>query len=37
MTSTADEFHLREWLIAKKGDQEIFRRETPSVIKRDLP
>jgi hypothetical protein len=24
-------------LIAKKGDQEIFRRETPSVIKRDLP
>jgi uncharacterized protein len=36
MTSTADEFHLREWLIAKKGDQEIFRRETPSVIKRDL-
>jgi hypothetical protein len=36
MTSTAEEFHLREWLIAKKGDQEIFRRETPSVIKRDL-
>ena len=36
MTCTADEFHLREWLIAKKGDQEIFRRETPSVIKRDL-
>ena len=36
MTSTADEFHIREWVIAKKGDQEIFRRETPSVIKRDL-
>jgi hypothetical protein len=36
MTSTTDEFHLREWLVAKKGDQEIFRRETPSVIKRDL-
>ena len=35
-TCTADEFHLREWLIAMKGDQEIFRRETPSVIKRDL-
>ncbi len=36
MTCTADELHLREWVIAKKGDQEIFRRETPSVIKRDL-
>lgn len=36
MTCTADEFHLREWVIARKGDQEIFRRETPSVIKRDL-
>jgi putative CocE/NonD family hydrolase len=36
MSSTADEFHLREWLVAMKGDQEIFRRETPSVIKRDL-
>ena len=36
MTCTADEFHLREWVIAKKGDKEIFRRETPSVIKRDL-
>jgi hypothetical protein len=36
LTSTAEEFHLREWVIAKKGDVEIFRRETPSTIKRDL-
>jgi uncharacterized protein len=36
LTSTAEEFHLREWLVAKKGDVEIFRRETPCVIKRDL-
>jgi uncharacterized protein len=36
MRCTADEFHLREWVIANKGDEEIFRRETPSVIKRDL-
>lgn len=36
MTATAEEFHLREWVVAKKGKIEIFRRETPSVIKRDL-
>jgi putative CocE/NonD family hydrolase len=36
LTATAQEFHLREWLVAKKGEQEIFRRETPSTIKRDL-
>jgi putative CocE/NonD family hydrolase len=36
MTATAEEFHLKEWVIARKGDVEIFRRETPSVIKRDL-
>jgi hypothetical protein len=36
LTSTAEEFHLKEWLVAKKGDAEIFRRETPSMIKRDL-
>jgi putative CocE/NonD family hydrolase len=36
LTATAEEFHLREWVVAKKGDVEIFRRETPSTIKRDL-
>jgi hypothetical protein len=36
LTSTAEEFHLKEWVVAKKGATEIFRRETPSVIKRDL-
>jgi uncharacterized protein len=36
LTATAEEFHLKEWVIAKKGEVEIFRRETPSVIKRDL-
>jgi putative CocE/NonD family hydrolase len=36
LTSTAEEFHLSEWVIAKKGGVEIFRRETPSTIKRDL-
>jgi putative CocE/NonD family hydrolase len=36
LTSTADEFHLTEWVIARKGDQEIFRRETPATIRRDL-
>jgi uncharacterized protein len=36
LTGTADEFHLKEWVVAKKGDVEIFRRETPSIIKRDL-
>ena len=36
LTSTAEEFHLKEWLVAKKGEIEIFRRETPSIIKRDL-
>jgi hypothetical protein len=36
LTGTADEFHLREWVVAKKGNVEIFRRETPSTIKRDL-
>jgi putative CocE/NonD family hydrolase len=36
LTATAEEFHLKEWVVAKKGDVEIFRRETPSTIKRDL-
>lgn len=36
LTSTAEEFHLKEWVIAKKGEVEIFRRETPSIIKRQL-
>jgi putative CocE/NonD family hydrolase len=36
LTATAEEFHLTEWVVAKKGDAEIFRRETPSTIKRDL-
>jgi hypothetical protein len=36
LTATAEEFHLREWVVARKGEVEIFRRETPSVIKRDL-
>jgi putative CocE/NonD family hydrolase len=36
LTSTAEEFHLREWVVARKGDVEIFRREAPSTIKRDL-
>ncbi len=36
LTATAEEFHLREWVMAKKGDVEIFRRETSSIIKRDL-
>jgi putative CocE/NonD family hydrolase len=36
LTSTAEEFHLREWVVARKGEVEIFRRETPSTIKRDL-
>ncbi|MBC2664021.1 CocE/NonD family hydrolase [Novosphingobium flavum] len=36
MTCTAEAFHLREWVIAFKGDKEIFRRETPSIIPRDL-
>jgi predicted acyl esterase len=36
LTSTAEEFHLKEWVVAKKGDVEIFRRETPSIIKRNL-
>jgi putative CocE/NonD family hydrolase len=36
LTGTADTFHLNEWVVAKKGDTEIFRREKPSTIKRDL-
>ncbi len=36
LTSTAEEFHLKEWVVAKKGDVEIFRREAPSTIKRNL-
>lgn len=36
LTATAEEFHLTEWVVAKNGDVEIFRRETPSTIKRDL-
>jgi len=36
LTSSAEEFHLKEWLVAKRGPVEIFRRETPSIIPRDL-
>ena len=36
LTSTATDFHLRESLHAKSGDQEIFSREQVTLIKRDL-
>jgi hypothetical protein len=36
LTSTPDAFHLTEVLRAKKGDEEIFKRERVSTIKRDL-
>ena len=36
LTSTPNEFHLKEVLHAKKGDEEIFSREKSSIIKRDL-
>jgi hypothetical protein len=36
LTSTSTDFHLRESVQAKKGDQEIFRREQVTMIKRDL-
>jgi putative CocE/NonD family hydrolase len=36
LTSTADAFHLTEVLRAKKGGEEIFKREKVSVIKREL-
>jgi putative CocE/NonD family hydrolase len=36
LTSTATDFHLRESLQAKRGDQEFFTREQMTVIKRDL-
>jgi uncharacterized protein len=36
LTSTPQEFHLKEVLRAKKGDEEIFSREKISAIKRDL-
>jgi putative CocE/NonD family hydrolase len=36
LTGTAEEFHLNEWMVARKGDTEIFRREKPSTIKREL-
>jgi hypothetical protein len=36
LSSTRDEFHLKEVLRAKKGDEEIFKREKISTIKRDL-
>ena len=36
LTSTAEEFHLKEVLRAKKGEAEIFNREKISRIKRDL-
>jgi putative CocE/NonD family hydrolase len=36
LTSTPEEFRLKEVLQAKKGDQEIFKREQFSTIKRDL-
>jgi hypothetical protein len=36
LTSTPEEFRLKEWVVAKRGEVEIFRRETPSSIKREL-
>ena len=36
LTSTATDFHLRESLHAKKGDQDFFTREQVTMIKRDL-
>jgi hypothetical protein len=36
LTSTAEEFRLTEVLRAKKGDQEIFKREQFSSIRHDL-
>jgi putative CocE/NonD family hydrolase len=36
LTSTPEEFHLKEVLRASKGDEEIFKREKISTIKRDL-
>jgi putative CocE/NonD family hydrolase len=36
LTSTPDAFHLTEVLRAKKGDEEIFKRENNSTIKREL-
>ncbi len=36
LTSTREEFRLKEVLQAKKGDREIFKREQVSTIKRDL-
>jgi hypothetical protein len=36
LTSTATDFHLRESLHAKKGEQDFFTREQVTVIKRDL-
>jgi putative CocE/NonD family hydrolase len=36
LTSTAGAFHLKEVLRAKKGDEEIFKREKISTIKREL-
>jgi hypothetical protein len=36
LTSTADEFHLREYLRAKKGETQIFEREKFSKIGRHL-
>jgi len=36
MTCTAGTFELKEWMIAYRGAREVFRRETPSTILRDL-
>jgi len=36
LTSTAEEFRLREVLQARQGDREIFKREQVSTIKREL-
>jgi hypothetical protein len=36
LTSTATEFHLRESLHAKKGEEEFFSREQVTIIERDL-
>jgi putative CocE/NonD family hydrolase len=36
LTSTPDAFHLKEVLHAKNGDEEIFKREKTSTIKREL-
>jgi hypothetical protein len=36
LTSTPEEFHLKEYVLARRGDKQIFEREKKSNIKRDL-